>query len=322
MNKAQKIEVKDPINQINLHGFNDYFLQFISLYKKNALPNIILLSGEKGIGKATFAYHFINYLLSQNEDHSYSIESFKINPKNFSYDLVKNSIHPNFFLLDSKSLGENIKIDQTRSLIKFLNQTNYSNNLKLVLLDNADLLNVNSSNSLLKALEEPSSNTFFFIIDNNSSDLLDTIKSRSLKFNFYFTLSEKRNIFNKIIGDYNLKFTDQNINDFFYFDSHGNFLRYLTLLKDSNLDISSDDLSCINYLMEKYRNSRDNNLLNFISLFIEKYYNKLSLSNFENVNKYFIDKNKIIYLISDMKKFNLDKKNLLISMDRILNSER
>ena len=92
------------------------------------------------------------------------------------------------------------------------------------------------------------------------------------------------------------------------------------MLGDENLDIS-DDLSCINYLMQKYKNSRDNYLLNFVNLFIDKYYNKLSNQNFINTNKYFFDKNKITHLISDMKKYNLDKKSLLISVDRILNSE-
>ena len=194
MKKKNKIDIINPINQLNLYGFQNYFLQFVTLYKKKVLPNIILLSGEKGIGKATFSYHFINYLLSEKEKYSYSTDKFKINSENFSYKLVNNSTHPNFFLLDSVSLGESIKIDQARSLLKFLNQTNSLNNLKVILIDNADLLNINSSNSLLKSIEEPSINTFFFIIDNNSSSLLDTIKSRSLKFKFHFNLIEKKYI--------------------------------------------------------------------------------------------------------------------------------
>ena len=120
MKKKNKIDIINPINQLNLYGFQNYFLQFVTLYKKKVLPNIILLSGEKGIGKATFSYHFINYLLSEKEKYSYSTDKFKINSENFSYKLVNNSTHPNFFLLDSVSLGESIKIDQARSLLKFL----------------------------------------------------------------------------------------------------------------------------------------------------------------------------------------------------------
>ena len=65
MTKSNKnLEIIYPKNQTKLFGFKNYFNFFIALYKENKLPNSILLSGPKGSGKATFAYHFINYLLS------------------------------------------------------------------------------------------------------------------------------------------------------------------------------------------------------------------------------------------------------------------
>jgi len=48
-----------PINQTNLFGFKKNFTIFKDLYNKNLFPNKILLSGISGLGKATFAYHFI-----------------------------------------------------------------------------------------------------------------------------------------------------------------------------------------------------------------------------------------------------------------------
>ena len=62
-------------------------------------------------------------------------------------------------------------------------------------------------------------------------------------------------------------------------------------------------------------------MLNFISLLIENFYNKLTLKNVNNINIYFKNKNKISNLINDMKKFNLDKKNFLINIDNILKNE-
>ena len=53
-----------PVNQLSLYGHHSEFLNFINLYKNNKLPNKILLSGEKGIGKSTLAYHIINHILS------------------------------------------------------------------------------------------------------------------------------------------------------------------------------------------------------------------------------------------------------------------
>ena len=59
-----------PSNQIHLYGLDKDLRLFISLYKENKLPNKILLSGQKGIGKSTLAYHLINFILSENEEHS------------------------------------------------------------------------------------------------------------------------------------------------------------------------------------------------------------------------------------------------------------
>ena len=161
------IKIIDPINQLNLFGYKNYFDSFIKLHKKNKLPNVFLLNGPGGIGKATFAFHFINYLLSNNEENKYLTNDLKINQSNISYKLVNKKIHPNFFLLQNNSLEESIKIDQVRNLLKFLSKSTFSRDIKVVMIDNAEYLNLNSSNALLKALEEPSKNTFFFIIHNN-----------------------------------------------------------------------------------------------------------------------------------------------------------
>ena len=89
-----------PNNQTNLYGYNKYFNDLISLYNKNKFPNKILISGEKGIGKSTLAYHFINYVLSLNEDFSYDLKNSKINIENKSFKLIQNNSNPNFTLID------------------------------------------------------------------------------------------------------------------------------------------------------------------------------------------------------------------------------
>ena len=63
-NISENLEITLPKNQLRLYGFKNYFASFVNLYRKNKLPNAILLSGPKGLGKATFAYHFINFLSS------------------------------------------------------------------------------------------------------------------------------------------------------------------------------------------------------------------------------------------------------------------
>ena len=318
---TENIEILSPKNRLQLFGYDDYFNSFIKLFHKNKLPNTILLSGLKGSGKATFAYHFINYLLSYKEQNKYSTNNFTIHPDNKSYKSLCNNTHPNFFLLENNALEENIKIDNVRDMLRFLNKSTYYSNIKIIVIDDAEYLNVNSSNALLHALEEPNNNTFFFIIHNSANKILDTIKSRCIEFKFFFTSSKKKSILGNIIQQYKNDFNMKKIDDYYYFDTPGNILKYLMILDDSNADYAKDKLSFISYLINKYKQKKDSQLLIFISLMIELLYKELSLKNNKKLNIYFYNKFKILKQINEMKKFNLDKNNLFISLQEILKNE-
>ena len=84
-------------------------------------------------------------------------------------------MHPNFFLLDSSKPEENIKIDQVRNLLKFLNKSVYPKDIKLVLIDNVEYLNINSSNALLNScflsLKLPFLNSTFWLKTTPKSGL-------------------------------------------------------------------------------------------------------------------------------------------------------
>ncbi len=93
----------NPASQIFLFGHHSEFINFKELYDNKKLPNKILLSGEKGIGKSTLAYHIINLILSKDEDFPYDYKNFKINPDNKSFKLITNNSNPNFILIDIES---------------------------------------------------------------------------------------------------------------------------------------------------------------------------------------------------------------------------
>ena len=251
-NKRENLEIIFAKNQLSLFGYEDYFTSFADLYRKNILPNTILLSGAKGLGKSTFAYHFINYILSYNELNKYSVNDMTINPDSSSYKSLTNNTNPNFLLLESDMLDENIKIDKVRGVLNFLTKSTYSSDIKIILIDNAEYLNAHSSNALLKALEESGNRTFFFIIHNSQGKILDTIKSRCIEFKVSFTINEKEKILKNIIKQYDDALNLKNIDDSFFFDTPGNILRYLLIFKDSDLNLSSNKLDCIFYLIEKF----------------------------------------------------------------------
>jgi len=314
-------KIKDPINQLNIFGYDNNFKFFERLYEKNRLPNSILLSGSKGIGKATFLYHFINYLLSKNEKYKYDSKNFLINPDNQTYKLIESQAHTNLFILDSIS-DENIKIEQIRKLLLFLNKSAYYKGIKIVFIDNAEYLNINSSNALLKALEEPSKDTFFFIVNNDSKKIIKTIKSRCIDFKINFNVQEKKKIFSNIVKPYDLNFNESDLDNFLRFDTHGNLLKYLFELKGSDFKISENYKSCISYFLNLYNTKNDPKFLNYISLFIQNFYNQLSLKNSLSISYYYKNLNKILHLIENTKKFHLDKKNLTFSISNIIQNER
>ena len=102
----------NPLTQINLFEHKEIFNQLYKLYKNNNLPNKIILSGEKGVGKSTLAYHLINFVLSENEEYPYDYENNKINVDNKSYKLILNKSNPNFYLIDVLEEKKNIDINQ------------------------------------------------------------------------------------------------------------------------------------------------------------------------------------------------------------------
>ena len=318
---SESVSINKSINQLELFGYDSYFNLFSNLYNNKKLPNSILLTGSKGLGKSTFAYHFINYLFSKNEKNMYSILNYSINENNSSYKLVKSGSHPNFFLIDNKLSEKDIKIEQIRNLLQFLSKSTYSKNLKVVLIDNAEYLNLSSSNSLLKALEEPLSNTFFFIIHNNAFKLLNTIKSRCIEFKFFFKNSLKKEILDKILLSYEFNYDLTSLSENYIFDSPGNLIKYLTILRSKKIDIN-DQISCINYFMEIYKSNKDFELLSFISTFIDKFYYDICISNKSMQSYCFLNHRKILNHLHDIKKYNLNEKNVFITIKNLLNNEQ
>ena len=121
----------NPSTQINLFGHKKIFKDLSKLYKNDKLPNKILLSGEKGIGKSTLAYHVINFVLSQDEEQKYDYVNNIINIENKSFKLIQNKSNPNFNLIDVAEDKKNIDINQIREMIMNLNKSSFNKKKKI-----------------------------------------------------------------------------------------------------------------------------------------------------------------------------------------------
>ena len=177
---------------LKLFSYTDLLNNFVTLDNKNLLPSSILLTGQEGIGKTNFSFHLINYLFSKEEINKYNILENKIYENNRSHNLVKNLTHPNFYYISKNEGKKNIDIDQIRNMIAFLNKSSFDNNRKIILIDGAEDLNANSSNALLKSLEESINKNIFLLTHNINKNILDTIKSRCIIYKLNYNVSNFR----------------------------------------------------------------------------------------------------------------------------------
>ena len=136
----------EPLNQKKLYGLDGYFFDLVRLHKAKIYPTKLLLSGLKGIGKSTLAYHFINYILSENEDYKYDLKNFEINSENPTFKTILNKSNTNLVIIDVNFDKKNIDINQIRELIINLNKSSFNSKPRFVLIDNIELLNKNSIN--------------------------------------------------------------------------------------------------------------------------------------------------------------------------------
>ncbi|MDA9725635.1 DNA polymerase III [Candidatus Pelagibacter sp.] len=305
----------NPSTQINLFGHKEIFNQLHKLSKDDTLPNKILLSGEKGIGKSTLAYHLINFVLSKNEEQPYDYENNKINPDNKSYKLIQNKSNPNFYLIDVLEEKKNIDINQIRELIINLNKSSFNNKKRFVLIDNIELLNLNSINALLKILEEPNENINFILINNNKK-VLPTLKSRCLNFKVFLTRDQSIRIINQLLDDDINTIINNKLFD--YYSTPGKLFKLIKLSEEHDLDFVNFDLNTtLTTIIKNKIYKKDKSIIEIIYSFIELYFrNNTSIKNISLLKSYhyFLEK------INNTRTYNLDEETLFMEFeDKILN---
>ncbi len=305
----------EPINQTNLFGLDKFFLEFIRLYKRKKLPSKILLTGQKGLGKSTMVYHFINYALSIDEQFPYNIDNLKINENNHSFKTILNRSNPNFILINIDSEKKYIDINQIRNLISSLYKSSFNKKPRFVLIDNIEFLNINSINALLKILEEPLENIYFFLINNNKK-ILSTLTSRCINFNISLSNEENIEVANKILNKNFDKLINKEIIN--YYLTPGIIYNLATLDSDGKYDLADINLKEFLKIIIKDKIYKKNIFIKYLIYdLIEFYFNRISSSLSSQAN---IKYNHFLKKIANTKKFNLDEDSIFMEFeDEILN---
>jgi len=165
------------------------------MISQGRLAQTLLFSGPEGVGKATLARRLGAHLLGQAElierdDLSLpaNVEAIaareKLPAEKRNDDPLMLATHADFVTFPPDGPLRQISIQQTRLLKDRAQFRPNKGNRRVFLIDHVDRANDQAANSLLKTLEEPPDHLVLIMTAENAYDLLPTIRSRAVPFQF------------------------------------------------------------------------------------------------------------------------------------------
>jgi DNA polymerase-3 subunit delta' len=159
------------------------------------LAQTLLFSGAEGVGKATLARRLAAQILpdparielddlSLPDNLEIVATREKLAPEKRNEDPLLFSSHPDFVTFAPDGPLRQISIQQTRLLKERSQFLPNKGKRRVFLIDRVDRANDQAANSLLKTLEEPPDHLILILTAENAYDLLPTIRSRSVPFQF------------------------------------------------------------------------------------------------------------------------------------------
>ena len=184
-----------------LIGHQETEKQLLDLFNSSRMHHGIILNGAKGIGKATLAYRFARFLLknppadpNQNslfgeDTPTEKQETLEVPIDDPVFRRVASGGHADLLTLERQydatknKTAETLAVAELRKVEPFLRMTSSNGGWRVVIIDDADTMNRNAQNALLKILEEPPKNTVIILVTHRLGALIPTIRSRTRLFN-------------------------------------------------------------------------------------------------------------------------------------------
>lgn len=186
--KAPTYSFPNPMDNDTLAGHGDVLQSFMNAWAaRDAHPihPVWMLTGPRGIGKATLAYKIAKMVYGNVGDF-------------FIIDLARNIDKDG----KSKSDGKVISVYTVRAMIERMQMSSMSGQWRVVLIDSVDELNTAASNAILKLLEEPPAKTLFLLVTHQLANVLPTVRSRARVEKMRpLTVSQLRELCAKFIPD-------------------------------------------------------------------------------------------------------------------------
>ncbi len=152
-------------------------LLLAAAFAPERLGHAYLFTGPDGVGKTLLAQEAAQALLCRGDG---------ARPCGACQDcrLFEHDSHPDFLLLQPEGDSRVIKIKQVQDLIHTLSLMPVQGNRRVAILRDADALNEEAANALLKTLEEPPASALLILTSSRPRALLPTLRSRCQEIRF------------------------------------------------------------------------------------------------------------------------------------------
>ncbi len=301
-----------PINSLNLFGLEQNFNFLSSLYLKNKLPKVLMLSGSKGSGKSTLVNHL---LFSIFDEKKYNKNKCTLCETSSLYEKFKNGVFQNILHLNGSDF-KSLKVDDIRNLKSTILQSSMINKDRFIILDDIELFNINSLNALLKIIEEPSKRNYFILINNKTRPILDTIKSRSLEVKIILKEKEKIKIIKELIKFYNV---EANLDPDNSKLSPGNFLKFNYIFNKYDISPTNSFTDNLSKLLNLHKKNKDLLFINVIFYLSDIYFKNLKDQNILKNDKIFELKSFVLDNLNNYFTLNLNQNSIINAINNKLN---
>ncbi|HCY84172.1 MAG TPA: DNA polymerase III subunit delta' [Desulfobacteraceae bacterium] len=151
--------------------------ELTQLIQTGRIPNALLFSGAPGTGKKKTAYAFASQAncLAKGPTACGICTACK---------KIRSGMHPDMICVGLEDAKKNLTIAQIRDVGRLISVRPNEAAFRMVLIRDADRMNVQAQNALLKVLEEPPERTLFILTAEGTARLLPTILSRCRLFRF------------------------------------------------------------------------------------------------------------------------------------------
>lgn len=194
-------EIREPRRQAELIAHMGIEKILLEMNESGRMPQSLIFNGPRGVGKSTMAFRLARFLfrhgVEKNEGGLFSGVDFTSSPPSSLFVSENDTVflqvasggYPDLKVIerpvDEKGKVKSHDLEDVRSVATFFRKTaSVEGGWRIAIIDDADAMNWECQNALLKILEEPPQRSLLILISHRIGALLPTILSRAIVINF------------------------------------------------------------------------------------------------------------------------------------------